>query len=163
MGALLWLSHTDLMRTQQELVALRASNADLKQASDQVAATVKDLAAAVAASAAAQKGDAVSRRARAGDAAVRGRCGTREGGERGEGGARADGGARNAAGVSRSEPVPYGELPFDHSRVDVLRDILSKLEAQGFRGVVKVTSSPGSSVSRAMPRTDSCRPRPICR
>ena len=45
--------------------------------------------------------------------------------------------------VPRSEPVPYGELPFDHTRVDVLRDILSKLEAQGFRGVVKVTSSPG--------------------
>jgi hypothetical protein len=39
--------------------------------------------------------------------------------------------------------VPYGELPFDHSRVDVLRDVLGKLEAQGFRGVVKVTSSAG--------------------
>jgi len=64
---------------------------------------------------------------------------TADGAVRADGGARADG----AAGLPRSEPVPYGELPFDHSRVDVLRDVLSKLEAQGFRGVVKVTSSPG--------------------
>ena len=141
MSALLWLSHKDLMRTQQEVVALRASNADLKQASDQVTATVKDLAVAVAASAAAQKGTSVE--GAPGDAASADGAAPVEGGERGEGGARADGGARNAAGVSRSEPVPYGELPFDRSRVDVLRDILSKLEAQGFRGVVKVTSSPG--------------------
>ena len=42
------------VRTQQELAALK-SNADLKQASDQIAATVKDLAAAVAAGTAAQR------------------------------------------------------------------------------------------------------------
>jgi len=48
-----------------------------------------------------------------------------------------------AAGLPRSEPVPYGELPFDRSRLDVLRELLTKLEAQGFRGVVKVTSSAG--------------------
>jgi CheY-like chemotaxis protein len=52
MGALLWLSRADVMRTQQEIAALRASNADLKQASDRMAATLKDLAAAVAANAA---------------------------------------------------------------------------------------------------------------
>ena len=52
-GALLWLSHADLKRTQQELIALRSSNADLKQASDQMASTLKDLAAAVAAGTAA--------------------------------------------------------------------------------------------------------------
>src|ERR1700677_3580424 len=46
MGALLWLSHADLLRTQQELAALRASDADLKQASDQMAATLKELAPA---------------------------------------------------------------------------------------------------------------------
>ena len=34
-------------------------------------------------------------------------------------------------------------MPFDRSRLDVLRDLLTKLEAQGFRGVVKVTSSAG--------------------
>src|SRR6202020_1123526 len=60
------------------------------------------------------------------------------------GAARTEGGARtDAVGLPRSEPVPYGELPFDHSRVEVLRDVLGKLEAQGFRGVVKVTSSAG--------------------
>ena len=47
------------------------------------------------------------------------------------------------AGLSRSEPVPYGEMPFDRSRLDVLRDLLSKLEAQGFRGAVKITSFAG--------------------
>ena len=49
-----------------------------------------------------------------------------------------------AAGLPRTEPVPYGELPFDRSRLDVLREVLAKLEAQNFHGVVKVTSSPGS-------------------
>ena len=48
------------------------------------------------------------------------------------------------AGLPRTEPVPYGELPFDRSRLDVLREVLAKLEAQNFHGVVKVTSFPGS-------------------
>jgi CheY-like chemotaxis protein len=136
MCALLWISHKDLMRTQQELAALREGQADLKQSSDQTAATLKDLAAAVAASTAAH--------AAAEGAAAEGAA-PAEGAVRSDGGARPDSGARidSAAGLSRSEPVPYGELPFDHSRVDVLRDVLGKLEAQGFRGVVKVTSSPG--------------------
>ena len=138
MGALLWLSHADLMRTQQELVALRSSNADLKQASDRMAATLKDLAAAVAA-APPKAADAVVDGGAAGSAAAV------DGGAATEATMRADGSPRTdgAAVLPRSEPVPYGELPFDHTRVDVLRDILSKLEAQGFRGVVKVTSSPG--------------------
>ena len=45
--------------------------------------------------------------------------------------------------ASRAEPVPYGEIPFDRSRLDVLRDLLTKLEAQGFHGVVKITSLSG--------------------
>jgi CheY-like chemotaxis protein len=49
----------------------------------------------------------------------------------------------SAAALPRSEPVPYGEIPFDRSRLDVLRDLLAKLEAQGFRGVVKLTSLTG--------------------
>jgi CheY-like chemotaxis protein len=61
MCALLWLSHKDLMRTQQELAALREGEADLKQASDQMAATLKDLAAAVAA---ASRSEAAGARAR---------------------------------------------------------------------------------------------------
>jgi CheY-like chemotaxis protein len=56
-------------------------------------------------------------------------------------------GATTGAGASalaaRSEPVPYGEIPFDRGRLDVLRDLLTKLEAQGFHGVVKITSMSG--------------------
>jgi CheY-like chemotaxis protein len=130
-AALLWLSHVDLMRTQQEIAALRSSNADLKAASDRMAATLKDLAAGVTAGGGAG--------ARAADGLAADSAAAADGRATADGGARADG----ATGQPRSEPVPYGELPFDHSRVDVLRDVLSKLEAQGFRGVVKVTSSPG--------------------
>jgi CheY-like chemotaxis protein len=43
----------------------------------------------------------------------------------------------------RIEPVPYGEIPFDHSRLDVLRDLLSKLESQAFHGVVKISTIAG--------------------
>jgi CheY-like chemotaxis protein len=132
-GALLWLSHADLIRTQQEIAALRSSNADLKAASDRMAATLKDLAAGVAAGGGARAADAAVDGLAADSAAAP------DGAARADGVGRADG----AADLPRSEPVPYGELPFDHSRVDVLRDVLSKLEAQGFRGVVKVTSSPG--------------------
>jgi CheY-like chemotaxis protein len=52
-------------------------------------------------------------------------------------------GAGAASGPSRVEPVPYGEIAFDRSRLEVLRDLLTKLEAQSFRGVVKITSSAG--------------------
>jgi CheY-like chemotaxis protein len=45
--------------------------------------------------------------------------------------------------ATRVEQVPYGEIPFDRGRLDVLRDLLAKLEAQPFRGVVKVTSLSG--------------------
>ncbi len=52
-------------------------------------------------------------------------------------------GGASPSGVVRVEPVPYGELPFDRGRLDVLRDYLAKLEAQGFHGVVKLASSAG--------------------
>ncbi len=52
--------------------------------------------------------------------------------------------ATSATGsVSRIEPVPYGEIPFDRSRLDALRDFLARLEAQGFHGVVNITSAEG--------------------
>ena len=44
---------------------------------------------------------------------------------------------------ARVEQVPYGEIPFDKGRLDALRDFLTKLEAQNFHGVVKITSSAG--------------------
>jgi len=52
-------------------------------------------------------------------------------------------GATVAATALRAEPVPYGEIPFDHGRLEVLRELLTKLEAQGFHGVVKITSLSG--------------------
>ena len=59
--------------------------------------------------------------------------------------AAAPGGAPLVAGAiaPRVEPVPYGEIPFDRGRLDVLRDLLIKLEGQGFHGVVKITSLSG--------------------
>lgn len=44
----------------------------------------------------------------------------------------------------RSELVPYGEIPFDRTRLDTLRDLLTKLETQQFHGVVHVTNLAGS-------------------
>jgi CheY-like chemotaxis protein len=52
-------------------------------------------------------------------------------------------GSSGSAMPSRVEPVPYGEIAFDRSRLDVLRDLLMKLEAQAFHGVVKISSSAG--------------------
>jgi CheY-like chemotaxis protein len=52
-------------------------------------------------------------------------------------------GASGAAFTLRAEPVPYGEIPFDHGRLEVLRELLAKLQAQGFHGVVKITSLSG--------------------
>ncbi len=48
-----------------------------------------------------------------------------------------------AAIASRVEPVPYGEIPFDRGRLDALKEMLAKLEAAGFHGVVKITSLSG--------------------
>jgi CheY-like chemotaxis protein len=48
-----------------------------------------------------------------------------------------------ASATARVELVPYGEIAFDRGRLDALRDMLMKLEAQGFHGVVKITSSAG--------------------
>jgi CheY-like chemotaxis protein len=52
-------------------------------------------------------------------------------------------GASAAALAARAEPVPYGEIPFDRGRLEVLRELLGKLELQGFHGVVKITSLSG--------------------
>jgi CheY-like chemotaxis protein len=113
--AVLWArSREDLAQTRTELAALRSANADLQHARQELAATVKDLTAAFAATAANSASTATA-------------------------GASPPG----ATGLPRSEQVPYGEIPFDHSRLDVLRDLLAKLESQGFRGVVKVTSFAG--------------------
>jgi hypothetical protein len=53
-------------------------------------------------------------------------------------------GAPSPAGATlRVEPVPYGEIPFDHTRLDALRELLTNLESQGFHGVVRITNLAG--------------------
>jgi hypothetical protein len=43
----------------------------------------------------------------------------------------------------RTENVPYGEVPLDRGRLEALRELLAKLEQQGFHGVVKITTVAG--------------------
>jgi len=113
--AWLWSStREDLVKTRAELADLRSADAQLRQASERLTEEVKDLGAAIAAAATSPMSVAAGTGAPAG-----------------------------VAGLPRSEPVPYGELPFDHGRLDVLRDVLAKLEAQSFHGVVRLTSSMG--------------------
>jgi CheY-like chemotaxis protein len=57
----------------------------------------------------------------------------------------------NGLVTPRIEPVPYGEIPFARSRLETLREFLARLEAQGFRGVVKITSSAGMFCLSANP------------
>jgi CheY-like chemotaxis protein len=105
-----WVNtRNELASARAELAGLKSANAELQRARLDLAATVKDLTAALgAANSAAQPAAAGS-----------------------------------ATGAARIEPVPYGEIAFDRSRLDVLRDLLTKLEAQNFHGVVKITSSAG--------------------
>jgi hypothetical protein len=113
----LWLtSREQLAQSRAELAASRSANADLQRARTELTGAVKDLTAALTASTA--------------STAAASAPGTNV--------------SVAAAGLPRSELVPYGEIPFDRGRLDVLRDVLGKLESQGFRGVVKVTSLAGS-------------------
>ena len=106
--AALWEStRGDLSKSRAELAALHAANAQLQHEREDLAATVKDLTSAVAATGANSAPPP------------------------------------SAAALPHTEPVPYGEIPFDRGRLEVLRDLLAKLEAQGFRGVVKLTSLTG--------------------
>ena len=115
LSTFLWMStRDDLAKAHAELAELKAADAELKQTGDRLADSVKDLTAAVAATAAG-----------------------------GAGSVQASSPPGAGAGLPRAEQVPYGELPFDRGRLDVLRDVLAKLEAQNFRGVLKVTSLPG--------------------
>jgi CheY-like chemotaxis protein len=112
----LWaLAREELAKSRAQIASLSSVNLELNRARSDLASIVKDLTAALAATPA---GDGVSLGAPAF--------------------------ATGAAPlVLRSEAVAYGELPFDRSRLDALRDLLLKLEAQGFHGVVKVTSLAG--------------------
>jgi len=104
----------DLVKSRAEVAGLTSANAELQRVRADLSASVKDLTAALTAATAS--------------------IGTAAGGPAGAG---------SSVVATRSEPVPYGEIPFDRSRLDALRDLLTKLEAQGFHGVVKITSLSG--------------------
>jgi CheY-like chemotaxis protein len=109
-----WLAaREDLAKSRAEVAGLTSANAELQRARADLSATVKDLTAALA---------------------------TLPGGAATGGGAS---GATAAVIAPRVEQVPYGEIPFDRGRLDALRELLSKLEAQSFHGVVKITSLSG--------------------
>jgi CheY-like chemotaxis protein len=109
-----FIAREDSAKLRTQVAGLASANAQLQQDRSELSATVKDLTAALAAASAGT----------AGTAAAGGSTGT-------------------SASAPRIEPVPYGEIPFDRSRLDVLRDLLTKLETQGFHGVVKITSLAG--------------------
>jgi CheY-like chemotaxis protein len=48
-----------------------------------------------------------------------------------------------ARGASMVEPVPFGETPLAGARLEQVSQLLSRLNAQGFRGVVQIRSFPG--------------------
>ena len=114
------LARDDLAKSRAEVAGLTQANAELQRTRLDLSATVKDLTAGLSAA-------SINAAAAAGAA----------------GSASVPGGAGALVLAPRVELVPYGEMPFDRGRLDVLRELLAKLEAQAFRGVVKVTSLSG--------------------
>jgi CheY-like chemotaxis protein len=109
-----WLiARDELAKARSEIAGLTSANAELQRARLDLGSSIKDLTAALAAASSGAAGMAGSPVAAASGMA------------------------------SRAEPVPYGEIPFDRGRLEVLRDLLTKLAAQGFHGVVKVTNLSG--------------------
>jgi CheY-like chemotaxis protein len=109
-----FIDRDELVKTRAEIAGLTSSNSELQRMRLDLSATVKELTAALA--------------------AATGGAGTAGG---------APAGAGPAAFAPRVEPVPYGEIPFDRGRLEVLRELLTKLQGQGFHGVVKITSFSG--------------------
>jgi CheY-like chemotaxis protein len=105
----------DLAHRRDEVAGLVNSNAELTRARADLTSGVKDLTAALAAANA-------NASANPNTASL--------------------GGAMPAA-PPRVEVVPYGEIPFDRTRLEVLREMLGKLEAQSFHGVLRVTNMAG--------------------
>ncbi len=112
--AAVWMvARNDLTHAREEMAALTNSNAEMTRERADLSSSVKDLTAALAAANAAAGPNAAT-----------------------------PFGASPPA-PPRIETVPYGEIPFDRSRLDVLREMLAKLETQGFHGVLKVTNMAG--------------------
>jgi CheY-like chemotaxis protein len=113
-----WLvARNDLASARAANAGLTSANEELQRSRGELSAAVKELTAALAAA----NGNAAA--AAAGAAAA---------------------GSSPSAIAPRMEPVPYGEIPFDRSRIDALREVLATLESQGFHGVVKVTNLAGN-------------------
>jgi len=110
-----WLmTRSQLADARAQLSSMSLVNAELQRTRADLSATVKDLSAAVTGA---------------------------NNGVMGAAAAGAD--ALAAPAASRVEPVPYGEIPLDRARIDVLRDFLAKLESEGFHGVVHITNLAG--------------------
>src|SRR5580692_1199480 len=92
-----FVARNDLARARAEIAGLSSANAELQRSRADLSAAVKELTAALAA----VNGNAAA--AAAGAAAA---------------------GSSPSAIAPRVEPVPYGEIPFDRSRIDVLRELL---------------------------------------
>jgi len=111
----LWVStRNEMDRILGQVTALTSANAELKHSQQDLTDTIKELSAALSSASAASALPTVAA------------------------------GTSGTASIVRTEPVPYGEASLDRTRLEVLRDLLTKLEAQGFRGMVKVTSHTGS-------------------
>jgi CheY-like chemotaxis protein len=122
-AAIWFTTRNELSQLRVDMAGMAATNNELQRSRLDLSAAVKDLSAALAA-------------ANANMAAAPSSPGSAAG-------VGATSAATAAASAPRVELVPYGEIPFDRSRVDILRDLLMKLEAQGFHGVVKVTNMAG--------------------
>jgi CheY-like chemotaxis protein len=112
-----FVARNDLASARAAVAGLTSANEELQRSRADLSAAVKELTAALAAA----NGNAA---AAAGGAAAAG--------------------SSPSAIAPRVEAVPYGEIPFDRSRIDVLRELLATLESQGFHGVVKVTNLAGN-------------------
>jgi CheY-like chemotaxis protein len=55
---------------------------------------------------------------------------------------------------STMEPVPFGETPLAGARLERIQSLLSRLNAQGFRGVVEIRSIPGRFCMVTAPSTN---------
>ena len=115
--AFLWSSsRSELSHISEQVATLSATNADLKRSQQDLTETIKELSAAMS---------NATPSVTAGFGAPAG-------------------GAAGTGSLVRTEPVTYGEVALDRSRLEALRDLLSKLEVQGFRGVVRITSHAGA-------------------
>ncbi|HVC01387.1 MAG TPA: response regulator [Steroidobacteraceae bacterium] len=128
---LLWMgARNDGAGARAELATFSTQAKDLARSREVLDETVRRLTAALANSS-----------ARAAAAVAGGTAAAGAGGASGADGANPAG--STALSATRTALVPYGEVPLDRGRLDVMRDLLTQLVAEGFRGVVKVTSYAG--------------------